>query len=132
MGDLTKDFSRSEFACQCGCGCDASEVDMRLVNALQQLRDSLMLPIEVLSGCRCFAHNRVVGGTKASQHLFGKAADIRVDGVRVRTVYAIAQTIRAFRGFGIDDQKQFLHLDVRAGTMAHWCYKNGQQVGWHE
>ena len=34
MGDLTRNFSRSEFACPC---CGRADVDMRLVEALQEI-----------------------------------------------------------------------------------------------
>ena len=32
----------------------------------------------ITSGNRCVSHNRVVGGSKNSQHLFSKAADFQV------------------------------------------------------
>ena len=37
MGTVSKNFSRSEFACKCGCGFDAVDVD--LLAGLQALRD---------------------------------------------------------------------------------------------
>lgn len=36
MGDLSRNFSKSEFACRC---CGKTEIDQRLVDALQELRD---------------------------------------------------------------------------------------------
>jgi len=59
MGDLTRNFSRSEFACPC---CGRADVDMRLVEALQELRDLAGVPVRVNSGFRCAKHNREVGG----------------------------------------------------------------------
>ena len=46
MGDLTKNFNRFEFACKCGCGFD--DIDLKVVQALQKLRDKLDKPIHVL------------------------------------------------------------------------------------
>ena len=43
---------------------------------LQPIRDRFEAPIRINSGFRCEALNRIVGGAKGSQHLFGEAADI--------------------------------------------------------
>lgn len=48
---------------------------------LQPLRDKLDKPIHINSGYRCLKLNKAVGGAPTSQHVFGQAADIRVDGV---------------------------------------------------
>lgn len=80
MGDLSTNFSRSEFACKCGCGLD--EVEEELIRFLQALRDKVG-PIKIISGCRCPDHNasKKVGGSKNSSHITGVAADISVPGV---------------------------------------------------
>jgi hypothetical protein len=74
MGDLTKNFSRWEFACRCGCGFNT--VDFELLINLQVLRDEINSPINIISGCRCPKHNLNVGGATNSQHMKAKAADI--------------------------------------------------------
>jgi uncharacterized protein YcbK (DUF882 family) len=76
MGDLSKNFSRREFACKCGCGFD--KIDQRLVNLVQEIRDEFGQPVYIESGCRCPKHNRKVGGVWNSGHTTGEAADIRV------------------------------------------------------
>ena len=128
MGDLTKDYSRVEFACKCGCGFDA--VNPVLVEALQKLRDAMGRPVRVISGCRCAAHNKAVGGAAASQHLAGNAADVCVVGMTAREIYRGAAGIIAFHGIGVSDEKEFVHLDVRE-HFAHWCYEGGRQVAWN-
>ena len=55
MGDLTKDFSRSEFACKCGCGYD--RIDPRVVDMCQVIRDGLGASIRINSACRCERRN---------------------------------------------------------------------------
>lgn len=75
MGDLTKNFSRSEFACKDGCGFDG--IDVGLVNDLQKVRDRVNRPISVSSGCRCAKHNAATpGSAKTSSHMAGLAIDI--------------------------------------------------------
>lgn len=74
MGDLTKNFDRREFRCgHCG---RLDVLDMALVRVLQKLRDAKGKPLPIVSGYRCCEGNASVGGTKYSQHLFGRAADI--------------------------------------------------------
>ena len=50
---------------------------------LQPLREALNKPIKVTSGYRSESLNKLIGGSKRSQHCKGQAADIqfRVDGV---------------------------------------------------
>ena len=55
MGDLSKNFSRSEFECSCGCGFD--DVSVELVELLQEIRDEIEEPIAITSACRCKEHN---------------------------------------------------------------------------
>jgi uncharacterized protein YcbK (DUF882 family) len=73
MGDLSENFSKSEFICKCGCG--KSYVDLRLVSRLQLIRDIAELSININSGCRCAKHNKVTGGTPNSAHIKGLAVD---------------------------------------------------------
>lgn len=43
---------------------------------LQPIRDKVNIPVNVTSGFRCEALNKIVGGAKTSRHLRGEAADI--------------------------------------------------------
>lgn len=45
-------------------------------NVLEPLRVAYGKPIRVSSGYRCSALNKLVGGSKTSQHVLGQAADI--------------------------------------------------------
>ena len=110
---VSKNFYRDEFACRCGCGFDT--VDATLVQGLQRLRDILKAPIHVNSGCRCKKHNTGQGGSPKSQHLTGKAADIRVDGKHPEEVAAIAAMLSEFANSGIGIYDTFTHLDARNG-----------------
>ena len=126
---LSPHFTRAEFACRCGCG--FATVDQELIAGLELLRAAVGRPVHILSGCRCPAHNKAVGGAKNSRHVQGKAADVRVDGLTARQLYEVARGIVQFRGFGVDDERGFVHLDVRAvGT--RWCYRAGKEAPWHD
>ena len=74
MGDIAKNFNRSEFACKDNCGFD--NIDPKVVAMCQTIRDALAEPIKINSACRCEKHNAKVGGVKGSYHALGKAADL--------------------------------------------------------
>ena len=48
-----------------------------------------------------------------------------------REMYAAATVVEQFHGFGVDDQRGFVHVDVRE-VPARWCYNGGREVPWHE
>lgn len=80
MGNLTKNLSRWEF--ECPCGCDFDTVDFALASAMQASCDffgkafDVTMRIHVNSGNRCKAHNKTVAGASdKSQHVNARAAD---------------------------------------------------------
>ena len=109
MGDMTQNFSRSEFDCHC-CGLNLTKP--KLVLILQTIRDHFGRPIKVNSGTRCAKHNRAVKGAKNSQHMLGTAADISVEGIAPRDVAKFAKTLMPGWG-GIKPYATFTHVDVR-------------------
>lgn len=108
MGDLTKNFSRSEFACNCGCGLDDVSID--LVDRLQSIRDVLGVPLRINSGLRCLQHNQAVGGVPHSAHMRGTAADVAVLDSELRFRFVKAALGFDFERVGI--AKTFVHVDL--------------------
>ena len=122
MGDLSKNFSRSEFACRgenC-CGGNAP-VHPALVAGLQELRDKLGGPLTISSGFRCKRYNAAIGGAKESQHTLGMAADMLVpEGWTPETLAELAESIDVFREGGIGIYPTWVHVDVRMTGKARW------------
>lgn len=116
MGDIAKHFDRSEFACQCGCGFDT--VDTELLDLLQHIRASFDAPVSIESGARCVTHNTNEGGYPESQHLDGRAADIKVQGVAPLAVQRWFDKQYPNR-YGLGKYASFTHIDSRAGK-ARW------------
>jgi uncharacterized protein YcbK (DUF882 family) len=113
MGDVSKNFSRREFACKCGCGFNAVDVDLLI--GLQKLRDIAGESIRINSACRCEAHNKKVGGAAKSQHKFAKAADIVISGKAPGEMAALAEKVAEFQKGAIIvyGKDGFIHVDVR-------------------
>ena len=111
MGDISKHFSRSEFACQCGCG--FSTVDIELVSLLETIRKVFNAPVTINSACRCPEHNEKIGGAYGSKHKQGIAADIVVSGASPAMVYKFVDSHMPLKG-GVGSYDTFTHVDVRA------------------
>jgi len=95
MGDLSKNLSRHEMACDCGCGFDT--VDFELVDVLQDCVDyfeakfNVVIELHIRGGNRCKKHNDLLrelykSSNKArgaptavnSMHIYARAADIKL------------------------------------------------------
>lgn len=91
--DNVKHFKKSEFTCKCGCG--TNNIDLRLVNIINEIREHYNKPIIITSGCRCTKHNKNVGGVQGSRHVLGKAIDFYVQGVSIPEVLKYTQSLVA-------------------------------------
>lgn len=107
MGDLTNNFSRSEFACPC---CGEVEYSVLLVSMLQVARDTADRPFRITSGYRCANRNAAVGGVPESAHTRGLAVDISCGDSRARFDMLRALFSAGFRRIGIGTD--FIHVDV--------------------
>ncbi len=128
---ITPNFSSDEFASHDETPYPVQWLDSRLVplcETLQALRDSIGRPISIISGYRSPAWNVRVGGADHSQHPQGRAADIRVGGMRPADVHD--ELLRLDKlgktpmlgGLGL--YLTFVHVDVRPrkadGSLARW------------
>lgn len=113
---LSTNFRVKEFACTDGS--DPIFIDSELVNVLQKIRTHFGKSVTITSAYRTPSKNKAVGGTAYSQHLYGRAADIKVKGVAPKKVAQYAETLLKNKG-GIGTYSTFVHIDVRA-TKARW------------
>ena len=68
-------------------------------NVLDPLRAMIGRPIIITSGYRSQRANELVGGSKTSQHLTGKAADFHVRGFTPQQMNVVYQTIQMLFDF---------------------------------
>lgn len=106
---LSEHFYQKEFTCHCGCG--ETKIDMILIIKLEELRTALgNKSMTITSGYRCPIHNKGCGGAKRSQHQYGKAADIKVEGLSPSYIGKKAREL----GFGfVKVYPSWVHVDVR-------------------
>lgn len=123
---LSKDFSAGELAKSGGRKFDKARIDPRLVECLQTIHDHLRRRVTITSSYRSWGHNETLrrGGKKYpvrnSQHLSGKAADIRVKGIS-GTELAKAVIDAGCCNIAIGLGLNFIHVDVR-GFFRAWPY----------
>ena len=113
---LSKNFKVREFACSDGS--DPIFIDSELVTILQKIRNHFGKSVTITSAYRTPGKNKACGGTTYSQHLYGRAADIKIKGVAPKTVAAYAETLLKNKG-GIGIYKTFTHIDTRT-SKSRW------------
>ena len=107
----TRHFNIKEFRCKGTGKMLANGMSNTLLTKMELLRyacgDKAMI---INSGYRTPSHNKKVGGASGSQHVYGKAADIVVRGVKPSEVYR--QADKLFNGVG--KYNTFTHVDTRS------------------
>ena len=124
MTKITTNFSLDEFKCK-----DGSEIPndvlpniIELAKNLQVLRDAIGKSITINSGYRSPKYNAKIGGVKDSQHVKGKASDLRVAGMTPKEVALVIEGLiesKKMKQGGIGIYPNFTHYDIR-GTKARW------------
>ena len=116
MGDLSKNFSRYEV--RCSCGCDASWISPVLIEKLQHVREIIGKPMTITSGVRCEAFNTEIKGSLVSSHMpdvdgMGLAVDIACTSSQAR-YEMVDVAIKYFRRISIAGEHlgNFIHLDI--------------------
>ena len=91
---------------------------------MDQLRESITLPIRLVSIFRSPAYNKAIGSgaAKRSQHLRNAAIDFQVDGMSPLQAFNRLNKMRHAGSFtgGLGLYSTFVHCDTRGGTNATW------------
>jgi len=108
---------------------DASHYDPKEFDVLHQVMSKLGKPngiIDIVCGYRTPWSNNflrtqsaVTGVAEHSQHMLAKAIDIRVPGIRTRTLRDVALSLHE-GGVGYYPTSQFVHVDV--GPVRTWSF----------
>ena len=114
MAHDTKHFKVSEFACKCGCG--TNNIDQRIIDMAQKIREEIGEAVRVNSGYRCEKHNARVGGVKGSFHTKGLAADLSSSIGAIKMFEAVKKLKEAGQLQDLEycilyKRKNFIHID---------------------
>lgn len=96
-----------------------------VLNVLDPLRARIGRPIIITSGYRSKRVNELVGGSIFSQHMSGKAADIRVQGYtpeQMDMVYCMIQMYYGFDQLILYPYKNIIHIS--------WNGEKNRQESW--
>ena len=80
---------------------------------LQPIRDKMACTINVSSGYRAPALNALIGGSRTSQHCFGQAADLQVEGRNHEMFNFIKDNLefdQVIWEFGTDAEPAWVHV----------------------
>ena len=115
---LTKNFELEEFACKDGTAVPKRYYEncKELAENLQVLRDSLGVPLEVLSGFRTVKHNKKIGGAPASFHLTASAVDLKASSLPTYKIYMRILKLMAdgkMKKGGLKCYPTWVHYDIR-------------------
>ena len=120
MANDTKNFKVNEFACK---HCGENEIDQRVLDMAQVIRDELGVPVRVNSGYRCEEHNRNVGGVKNSKHTKGQAADLSCSLGSTKMFEAVKKLHAEGKLPQLDyciKYKTFIHIDCGGKRKSLW------------
>lgn len=130
-------FPPNELACH---HCSKNFATPEIVAALESIRSMLPplakdkpSPLYVIDCCRCLDWNlRVPNSASHSEHMLGRAADIRAPGLTAAQLLAYALKVPSIQGIGRNDSAGWIHVDVRP-ERARWCYNTaGVVVPWFD
>lgn len=119
-GKISPHFAEYEFRCS-----DLTRVvvlNKALIDLLEVIRNHYNKPVHINSAYRTVQYNsKLKNASPKSQHIFGNAADIRINGVTPLQLYTwLNSKYPNSLGLGIYDT--FVHVDVREGK-SRWDYR---------
>ena len=111
-------FGEAEFKCKCGGRyCDGHPARMReeVVRICDAARKHFGRPGHIVSGLRCRTWNSLQGGVANSQHMYGEAVDLRIEGVSADALLAFIRKQPGVR-YAYKINGTNVHFDVPKGA----------------
>ena len=117
-------FSASEVACK---GSGEVWIECEAMDKLQKMREIVGVALFITSAYRTPEHNKKVGGSPNSQHVQGRAFDIKTRAKwGAAELEAVAKAV-GFTGIGLYDT--FIHVDNRPTGQARWDFRGRKGDG---
>lgn len=111
-------FTPEEFDCKCGgryCNGRPAKMQRTAVEIADRARNHFGRPGYIVSGLRCWEHNAASGGVANSQHMYGEAVDLRIDGVSAKELLVFLKQQPEVRyAYAINSTN--VHFDIPKGA----------------
>lgn len=110
-------FTEEEFRCKCGgryCDGFPARMQEQVVRLCDSARRHFGRPGHVISGLRCPVHNANEGGVADSQHIYGEAVDLQIEGVSADSLLAFLRTQPHRYAYCINGTN--VHVDIPKGA----------------
>lgn len=111
-------FKREEFRCKCGgryCNGYPAEMQEAVVKIADTARAHFGRPAHVVSGLRCEKWNEHEKGVANSQHMYGEAVDLKIDGVDSETLRQFVSKQPGHR-YSYRINATNVHFDINKGN----------------
>lgn len=111
-------FVPEEFDCKCGgryCNGRPAQMQRMAVELADRARSYFGRPGHIVSGLRCRKHNTASGGVANSQHMYGEAVDLRIEGVSAGELLAFLQKQPEVR-YAYKINSTNVHFDIPKGA----------------
>ncbi len=129
LGDISQHFNKKDFLCRCGqCDSEYYRIHLGLLGALEAIGGNFRRTVNVLAGYLCEKEVVRRGSGVKSVHRQGRAAHIRVDGVKLQDVYKFVETLPELRGIGLDMEQGYVHVDTRREDRSLWVKEGGRHI----
>ena len=110
-------FGEDEFRCKCGgryCSGYPARMREEVVRICDAARKHFGRPGHIVSGLRCQIWNSLQGGVANSQHMYGEAVDLRIEGISADKLLAFIQKQPGIR-YAYKINGTNVHFDVPKG-----------------
>ena len=107
-------FTEEEFRCKCGgryCDGYPARMQEQVVRICDNARRHFGRPGHVISGLRCQKHNANESGVENSQHMYGEAVDLMIEGVSADALLAYIRTLPGIR-YAYKINATNVHVDI--------------------
>lgn len=110
-------FTEEEFRCKCGgryCDGFPARMQEQVVKICDNARRHFGRSGHVISGLRCPVHNANEGGVTDSQHLYGEAVDLQIEGISADALLDFISTQPHRYAYKINGTN--VHVDIPKGA----------------
>lgn len=126
MGNLSENFNKEQFACNCGQCNKEFRISLTLIGILEDLAAVKKIPLTIKKGYVCGSTQDQADIVKKNYHALGKAVDISTAPDKLIETFRYLETFPEITGLGINLKENFIHIDLRDKEPIKWIYLNNE------